>query len=144
MQSNLVEKVNIKAAHCPITIVSETVTFGNHIDTAGFDSAVIALSVAPFSAPATLSAILYEQEANNGDLTLVPVTGGNLGLITGNDAVQNFIGGIEVKNYKRYLALRLQGSLSRTANPTIGVAAAIILGKADVEPVSNSAVFDVK
>jgi hypothetical protein len=140
----LAEQLKIVRMHATKTLVTTGATFGQHIDTQGFGSAVIQLNVGAFSAPATLSAILYEQETNNGDLTLVPVTLGNLGLITGNDAPQSFIGGIETKNYKRYLALRLEGSQSRTANPTIGVSASIILGKAIKEPADpGTAVFNL-
>ena len=130
----LAEEIKVTRMHATKNLVAVTATFGNHIDTQGFASAVIQLSVGAFSAPCTLSAILYEQETNNGDLTLVPVTLGNFGVITGNDAPQSFVGGIETKNYKRYLALRLQASQSNLANPTIGVSANLILGKAIKEP----------
>ena len=139
----IIESVMVKDMHPPVVLGSTTATFGNHIDTMGFDSAVIKLSVNTFSAPATLSAILYEQEANNGDLTLVPVTLANLGVITGNGANQLVTGAIATKNFKRYLALRLQAGQSNGANPTIGVSAQILLGKADKEPVVNGPVFQL-
>jgi hypothetical protein len=139
----VVESVLVKEMHPPVVLSAVTATFGNHIDTQGYDNAVIKLSVNTFSAPATLSAILYEQEANNGDLTLVPVTLANLGVITGSGANQTVIGAINAKNYKRFLALRLQAGQSNGANPTIGVSATILLGSADKEPVGNAPVFNL-
>jgi hypothetical protein len=137
----VVEEIYSLDLHPPVVLNATTATFGNAIDTQGYDSAVIKLSVGKFSAPATLSAILYEQEVSDGDLTLVPVTLGNLGVITGNDANRLVVGGIATKNFKRYLKLRLQAGQSNGANPTISVAASIQLGKADKEKVPNTPVF---
>jgi hypothetical protein len=142
MKLNLVEQVKVVQAHAPVVLNSTTATFGLRADTRDYDSAVIELNVGKYAGPATLSAILYEQETDDGDLTACPVTLGNFGELTGTSN-QVKIGGIETKNYKRYLSLRLQASQSRSANPTISVAANFILGKSDSNPVSNSAVFDV-
>jgi hypothetical protein len=137
----VVEEILVKQMHPPVVLTGVTATFGQHIDTQGFDSAIIELSVNTFSAPATLSAILYEQDTNSGDLTLVPVTLANLGVITGSGVNQLAIGGIATKNYKRYLALRIQAGQSNLANPTIGIAANLLLGKAMKENVGNTVAF---
>ena len=137
----LVESTLVKDMHPPVVLTAVTATFGQSVDTQSFDSAVIKLSVNTFSAPATLSAILYEDSTDQGDLTKVPVTLANLGVITGSGANQIKIGGIATKNYKRYLSLRIQAGQSNGANPTIGISATMILGKAEKEIVSNSPVF---
>jgi hypothetical protein len=144
-QREVVEEILVKTMHSPKVLTSTTATFGELIDTQGYDSAVIRLNVGTnFQAPATLSAILYEQESGaDMALNLVPVTLANLGTLTGNGANQAAIGGIATKNFKRFLALRLQASASNGANPTIGVSAVMLLGKADKEVVGNNPVFNL-
>jgi hypothetical protein len=119
---------------------SNTVTFGAHANCGPYDSAIVRLQVAAFSAPATLSAILYESDKAD-DASLIPVTGANFGVISGSAQEQVFTAGVECKNYKQYLSLRLQPSASNTANPTIGVCADMIFAKPDNAPVVNNPSF---
>lgn len=137
----VVESTMVKDMHPPVVLTGVTATFGQSVDTQGFDSAVVKLSVNTFNAPATLSAILYEDSTDQGDLTKIPVTLANLGVITGTGANQLVVGGIATKNYKRYLSLRIQAGQSNGANPTIGISASMILGKADKEITAASPVF---
>lgn len=137
----VVESILVKDIHPPVVLTGVTATFGQSVDTQGFDSAVVKLSVNTFNAPATLSAILYEDSTDQGDLTKIPVTLANLGVITGTGANQLVVGGIATKNYKRYLSLRIQAGQSNGANPTIGISASMILGKADKEITAASPVF---
>lgn len=137
----VVESTLVKDMHPPVVLTGVTATFGQSVDTQGFDSAVVKLSVNTFNAPATLSAILYEDSTDQGDLTKIPVTLANLGVITGTGANQLVVGGIATKNYKRYLSLRIQAGQSNGANPTIGISASMILGKADKEITAASPVF---
>ena len=138
-----IEEVKVARFHGSQVLTSNTATFGDRVDTKGYDSAMIEINVGILPSPCTLSAILYEQETNNGDQSLVPVTGANLGVISSSNAQSIVTGAIETKNYKRYLALRLQGNTVGGANPTIGISATVHLSRADVVPVDNTPVFDV-
>ena len=135
----LIESVMPVKMYAPnILSLSSGVSYGAHVNTVAFDSAIIRLQVGAFAGTVTLSAKLYEQQVMDGDASLIPITGADFGLITGATTEQTFTAGIEVKNYKQYLALRLQAS---PAAATIGVAADLLGGKPDNAPVGNSPSF---
>ena len=135
----LIESVMPVKMYAPnILSLSSGVSYGAHVNTMAFDSAIIRLQVGAFAGTVTLSAKLYEQQVMDGDASLIPITGADFGLITGATTEQTFTAGIEVKNYKQYLALRLQAS---PAAATIGVAADLLGGKPDNAPVGNNPTF---
>ena len=135
----LIESVMPVKMYAPnILSLSSGVSYGAHVNAAAFDSAIIRLQVGAFAGTVTLSAKLYEQQVMDGDASLIPITGADFGLITGATTEQTFTAGIEVKNYKQYLALRLQAS---PAAATIGVAADLLGGKPDNAPVVNNPTF---
>jgi hypothetical protein len=139
----VVEEILVQQMHPPVVLTGVTATFGQSVDVTGYDSAMIELNVGTFSAPVTLSAILYEDSKDQGDTAKVPVTLANLGVITGAGVNTLKVGGIASRNYKRYLSLRLQAGQSNGANPTIGISANMLLGKANKEKVPNSPSFSL-
>jgi hypothetical protein len=138
----VVEEILTQQMTAPQVLTGTTATFGAHIDCQSYESVMIELNVgAAFNSPATLSAILYEDSANGPDTSMVPVTLANLGLITGTGKNQIITGGIASKNFKRYLALRIQANNVGGASPTVPISANILLGKSELESVPNSPVF---
>ena len=132
----------------PVKMIAPTVvstanaaTFGAHVNVSAFDSAIVRLQVSAFGAPCTLSAKLYEQQTMDGDASLIPVTGADFGVISGSAQEQVFTAGIETKNYKQYLALRVAVSQNSGVAPTVGICADLIGGKPDNAPVVNNPTF---
>jgi hypothetical protein len=135
----LIESVQPVKLYAPNLIsTGGGVSFGAHVNIANFDSAIIRLQVGAFAGTVTLSAKLYEQQTMDGDASLIPITGADFGVITGTTTEQVFTAGIEVKNYKQYLALRLQASPTAA---TLSVCADLIGGKPDNAPVGNNPTF---
>jgi hypothetical protein len=138
----VVEEILTQQSQAPQVLTGTTATFGTHIDCQSYESVMMELNVgAAFNAPATLSAILYEDSANGPDTSMVPVTLANFGVITGTGQNQKFVGGIASKNFKRYLALRIQANAVGGVNPTVPLSANMLLGKAELEVVPNSPTF---
>lgn len=133
--------------HRAQTLSSATVTYGDAVDTRGYDSAEIILNVGKIQGITTLSAVLQEAEVWSGDSNWVAVTGASFTITgaTGGGSQQINIGAIETKSYKRYLALKLAATSETTAGsaPTIGVAVTAILGKGDKDPSGITPTFDL-
>lgn len=152
MSGKIYQDTKTIAMHRAARLIGGSTTFGDPIDTRGWDSAKIVLNVGyvglnptdGVSGAGTVSAILYENSDHTGGgnaaAGFIPVTGGNFGLISsGTLDNQVLVGAIECKNYKRYLALAIMNGKAAT----IGIAATIELGKGDSLPGGNTATFDL-
>jgi hypothetical protein len=141
MRGKIGESTLAVVMHRAQTFDSVQVTYGDIVDTQGYDDGLIILNVGNAHATATIGARLYENANKNID-GMALVTGAKFPLINATNRNQIHLGNIKCKDYKRFLALRLDiGGVAGAA--TIGASATAILAKGDVGPSDNTLAFDL-
>lgn len=147
MSGKCFEDVKTVVMHRAQQLFSSTATYGDMVDTLGYDSAQIVLNVGICKGVTTLTASVYENHTWSGDTGIIAVTGADFTAVTSQATAQQKIqvGAIETKNYKRYLSLKLTrgDAVSGESTPTLGVSAVCILSKGDTRPTGITPTFNI-
>jgi len=143
MRGKVIEAVQFETLYPgdQYTGTSAVACYGRTLDSRPYDEVAFRLEVGECPANDTLAAAVYENSTQDPD-GAVAVTSAAFTTVTSSTDLAGRSGSLVCKNTKRYLWLRTVMSATG-GNPTIGFGASAAFTKADNEPVSQSADFDV-